>query len=218
MDAAISWLQTHPPAGLSLNGDHGSETASGRITAVSWTYQDEPAPAYTRAELTLAVAEDGADRSVLRADGQVLWVPPRTDAEHVPADIGQVRLQEYRGSQLVAHKVLTGSAATELAGLLNHLGRINMGPPRCPFDSEKTYHYTISFRGPKGSLVFTEWPECQGGPVVFVEADGHEQPALSDQTLTPIGLFDAVNSFLECQLGTGTTSRCSYLESNSPQR
>jgi hypothetical protein len=132
MDAAISWLQTHPPAGLSLNGDHGSQTASGRITAVSWTYQDGPAPAYTRAELTLAVAAEGADNSVLRADGQVLWVPPRTDAEHVPADIGRVRLVEYRGNEVIAHRVLTGALATRLAGFLNHLGRINMGPPRAP--------------------------------------------------------------------------------------
>ena len=71
MDAALSWLEAHPPAGLFLNGDR----SSGAVV-VSWTYQDGPAPAYTRPELTLAVAEGGADRSVLRVDGQVLWVPP----------------------------------------------------------------------------------------------------------------------------------------------
>jgi len=215
MDEAISWLQEHPPAGLFSNGGRGSQVdASGRVISLSWTYQDTPGPAYTTAELMLSMAPDGPSRSALRVDGQVLWVPPRTDAEHVPDDVDQVRLQGFRGSRVVARKVLTGDPARELARLLNHLGRINMGPPRCPFDSENTFHYTMSFPRQHGSLTFTEWPECSSGPVVFVEVDGRSQPALSDQTQMGLGSVDAVMRFLECQLGIDPAV-CPYIEGPS---
>ena len=201
MDEAVSWLQEHPPAGLFLNGDTGSGAdAAGRTTSVAWTYQDHPGRAYTIAELRLSVAPDGAARSVLRADGALLWVPPRTDKEEVPESVDQVRLSMLRGSHVVARKVLNGVAAQELAGLLNHLGRINMGRPRCPFNAQKAVHYTMSFPHHDGAFVFTEW-SCSSGLVVFAQVGGHPQPALSDQTDTPLGSTDTVLRFLECHLG-----------------
>ena len=131
MNEALSWLHTHPPAGLYLNGN----SATGKHY-VSWTYQDRPAPSYTVAELTVAVAKDGANRSVIRADGAVLWVPPRSAAEHVPERIDQVTLVGYEGDTVTRRRTVHGDAARQLASLLNYLGRNNMGSSSCPFPDE----------------------------------------------------------------------------------
>jgi hypothetical protein len=217
-DEAISWLQTHPPAGLYLNGNGGT----GGDTAVSWTYQAGPAPPYSLAELSVAVASFGADKSVLRVDGQVLWVPPRTAAEQVPEDVQQVSLVQYRGDRVVARKRLDGAAARELADLLNRLRRINMGPPTCPFDSSKATHYTMTFPHSDGPFVFTEWGGCSGGQTVFVEVAGHEQPPLLDETMMSTGSIIAsmstISNFLECRLSEDPYPGCRSLgdPSSSP--
>jgi hypothetical protein len=177
MDEALSLLQSHPPVGLYPNGDSGTSSTG----AVSWTYQAGPSPVYTQAELSLTVARWGANKSVLRADGQLLWVPPRTAAERLPDNVEQVQLESYEGDALVARTTVRGEAAQELAGLLNYLGRINMGRrPMCRFNGMNQTHYTMTFPTDTGTFVFRDWPGgCSVGSTVFVKVNGRAQPPLA---------------------------------------
>jgi hypothetical protein len=203
MEQALSWLRSHPPAGLFLDGSAGSSNLTG---SVSWTYRAGPSPVYTQAELSLAVAKRGAQKSVLRADAGVLWVPPRTAAEHVPANVEQVKLVKYKGDAVVARSTAHGDPARALAGLLNYLGRSNMDPPSCPFDGKNATHYTMTFPSSQGTFVFTEWTGCSGGEIMFVEVNGQTQPALSTSIQIAVGpvMAGPIEPYVECLLSNGS--------------
>jgi len=202
MAEALSQLQAHPPVGLYLNGDSGTSSTG----AVSWTYQPGPSPVYTRAELSLTVARWGANKSVLRADGGVLWVPPRSPAERLPDNVDKVQLASYEGNAVVARTEASSDPARQLAAILNYLGRINMGPPECPFDGKNAKHYVMRFPTSTGTFVFTEWLGCSGGETIFVKVDGRTQPALStaiqlvDPAGTGVSLVGPIEPYIECLL------------------
>lgn len=71
-----AWLKQHPPRGLP---PHGSTSASeqGQLTMVGYGYRGLSSPAWQSAELGIAVAPDGTTASVMRADGQVVYLDPR---------------------------------------------------------------------------------------------------------------------------------------------
>jgi hypothetical protein len=211
MEDAIAWLQSHPPAGLYLNGNNGRTSR-----AVSWTYQDQPAPPYTRAELGVAVTSVGPQKSALRVDGQVLWMPPRSPAEHIPDDVQRVDLEERHGSQVVVRKTLHGSAARELASLLNGLGRTNMGPPRCAVESTKADNWTMTFPHAKGSFVFTAWTGCDSNPTILVDVNGQPQPPLWDVWQTAEGSYGPIGRFLDCLFSDRPDPGCRSAGSGSP--
>lgn len=220
-DEAIAWLQMHPPQGLFLNGDRSSDVgASGVVKSVSWTYAERPGPAFSTAELTMSVAVDGPARSALRVDGQLLWVPPRAQAEEIPDNVHLAHIREYHGRHVVASKVLDQDVARDLAWLLNHMGRTNMGPARCPMKSHKAVHYTMSFEGAQRSFIFDEWLDCRNGAAIFVTVNGHAEPTLSDSLLEVFGAefasTDAVFKFLDCQLNDDPAIRCLPFTPPSP--
>jgi hypothetical protein len=210
LHTVLSELESHPPAGLSL--EYGPITGS--ITgAISWSYVAGPSPVYSRAELELAIGKWGADKTVLRADSGVLWVPPRTPAERLPDEVNTVQLASYKGDAVIARTTASGDAASQLAAVFNHLGRINMGPPSCPFDGKNAKHYTMRFATSNGTFTFAEWFGCSPGDPVFVKIDGNTQPALASalQLVAPgaggSSLVGPIESYVECLLNQETDCR-----------
>jgi hypothetical protein len=133
-------------------------------------------------------------------------VPPRSPAERLPDNVDKVQLASYEGNAVVARTTAHGDPARQLAAILNYLGRINMGPPECPFDGKNAKHYVMRFPTGTGTFVFTEWLGCSGGETIFVKVDGRTQPALStaiqlvDPAGTGVSLVGPIEPYIECLL------------------
>lgn len=72
---ALAWMKAHPPHGLA----HQGPGSGGFANAPQWSGDTYSAPAsdtWQTAELEVAVAPDGKDRSAIRADGVVVWLDP----------------------------------------------------------------------------------------------------------------------------------------------
>jgi hypothetical protein len=172
MPSALRWLRAHPPAGLRLSGS----AEGGNVGYSGLIYDDRLTWAYNEAKLLVEVAPYGRGSSALRLDGQTTWVPLRTKAETIPLDVARVDLVAYHGgsSRVLARRTLTGSAARQLAVLVNGLPRQNFEYISCP-EGLSEINTRMSFGTSQGTLVFTEW--CG---YVSVTANGRPEPTLFD--------------------------------------
>ncbi len=111
--AAIAWLAADRPAGLRRTGSVGAAVSgpanSGRVRPVAggisysgpvrarpviagYSYAGSGRAAWGSAQLDVAVAPDGKDFSVLRADGLAVWLDPVPIKDSAPGKRLQVRL------------------------------------------------------------------------------------------------------------------------------
>ena len=168
---ALTWLRAHPPTGLRTQGSRSGSVS----TSIAYlTFTDAGASPAESATLVLEIAADGQG-SALRADGQTLWIPPRTAAEQVPADVQQVDLLAYQGSpsHVLDRATLSGTAAQRFARIVDGLSRDNWGPRSCTVNTGLRIQMT--FPTPQGALVFTDVPACG---TLQVQANGTAQPTL----------------------------------------
>jgi hypothetical protein len=175
MAAALTWLRAHPPSGLIASGTGSGDGPGGANASLS--YRDRTSAAYNSATLVIEVVPAGSDASAVRADGQVLWVPPRSDDEVAPIHPSRGELLAYRGAttNVLAERTLTGAAATKLARLIDALSRDNRDVHGCAMDTG--FRIRVTFIVASGPLVFTEWLACDE---VNVTSNGHVQPGLID--------------------------------------
>ncbi len=73
--AAFSWLQAHPPRGLTYNGS-GSSGGPGGIETEGLVYSAPDGTGWTDAELALTVAPAGTAFVYMRVDGIAQWLDP----------------------------------------------------------------------------------------------------------------------------------------------
>jgi hypothetical protein len=182
MDAAAAFLAAHLPAGSSLGGTgEGSSPGGPTMREVTDTPRSLP-EGVSLAELVLTVVPDASGGSLLRADAQIVWYPPRTAAEYI--DPGRyhvltitVMIAGPRTRTL--HKVITSQAL--IARLAEVLDRSPAEPAEainCPMEFAG-YRLALSVsRSSRPAVVIstTQWP-C-GGTAITV--NGHPQPALAD--------------------------------------
>jgi hypothetical protein len=82
-DASAAWLAQRVPAGM-VGGGTGQGSGPDGAPFLEVSYLDRPVPAGVfGAQLVLAVVAAGSGGSLLRADAQVTWHPPRTAAEYI---------------------------------------------------------------------------------------------------------------------------------------
>ena len=84
-DATYTWLQQHPPAGLTKEGS-SSGGGNGEVTTQGLSYWAGRTAAYQSAELEVGVADDGQGHSVVRVDGLVVWLDPKPLPDSGPVD------------------------------------------------------------------------------------------------------------------------------------
>jgi hypothetical protein len=182
MNALAGALAAHVPAGLSLGGtgsawDRDVET----MREVEYAPRSVPASIYS-ARLVLTVVPAASGRSLLLADAQVIWYPPRTAAEYIdPARYHAltVTVTLYGRSVRTIHRVVTSQAViTRLAEALN---RSQAEPPvafGCPLIfAEYRLALSVSARtGPVVVITTNEWA-CGGSGITV---DGQAQPPLAD--------------------------------------
>lgn len=149
MSALSSYLRAHAPAGMTVS-TWGSYSKNGNVLAETVTFSPRHLPAGIFSAMlvtTFKPARDGA--SLLRADAQVAWFPPRGGAVRIHAsDYTSVAVT---GSRANGHdrqtKIVTG--ARQVARLVALYNRLHGAPDvvtSCPAFGPRTIVYVLSFR------------------------------------------------------------------------
>jgi hypothetical protein len=177
MSAVYAFLGRHAPTGMRWNGG-GQSSSYGAITEEFVGYQLSRLPAGVNAAvLSMSVAPDGHDASVIRADAQVIWYPPRSAAEYIPASVHAVTITAWTlGHQGGVTSTFTApSVLQRLTAMLNGAYALPQGSVfSCPLDVAT---YRLAFATAPGaapSLVMTD----TGCPGIQVTAGGRAQPTL----------------------------------------
>ena len=180
MTALSTYLQAHAPAGMTVTS-WGSYSNRNGITAETVTFSPRHLPARIFSAIlvtTFKPARHGA--SLLRADAQVAWFPPRGGAVRIRAsDYKAVAVTRSRASGHDRHtKVVTG--ARQVARLVAMYNRLHGAPDvvtTCPELGPNTIVYMLSFRPAQAgtAAVVLSPTNCQD---VGVTIGGKPEPGL----------------------------------------
>ncbi len=183
MAVAAAFLAAHGPAGLGLEGtSSGSGPGSGPYLGVGYRPRSLPA-GIAGAELVLTVVSSAGGGSLLRADAQVTWYPPRSAAEYIdPGRYHVLTIRVWVGGRRphTVHKVVTSQAfIARLARALNEMQALPPGAAACP---EIFADYQVAFsvsRQSRPAVVVTANETGCGGAGIIVS--GRTQPGLQDR-------------------------------------
>jgi len=181
MAAAAAILTARVPAGLSL-GVTGSGGGSAGVTSMQVGYNARSVPAgIYAARLVLTIAPASSGGSLVRADAQVIWFPPRTAAEYIdPARyhvlVIAVTILNPR-SHTIEKAVTSQAAITQLAEALNQ-SQVQPVEPFCPliFATYRLAFAVSRHSRPVVVVSASRWP-CGGAKI---SVGGREQPPLQD--------------------------------------
>ena len=188
MDRAVAFFEHDPPARLRLTLADSTGRVSGIIGDTVDTVLEfgrGPVPAgIWGAQVLLSLHSDGATASLVRADVQVAWYPPRSRAEYI-AGLRAMTIDGPRGV-----RTFTAPAViARMAGLLNGLEAAPGGQYAAPVGqyaapvgdcARSGDGYGVAFATKRGAVPWTRVslaPGCRG---VDVTVDYQDQPALDD--------------------------------------
>jgi len=180
MPAAAAALTADVPAGMrQTSTGQGSGPSGPTMMEVGDTPRSLPAGIYT-AQFVLTVVPAASGGSLLRADAELTWFPPRTDAEYIfPASYHALTIAvTILNPRLhTLHKVVTSQAViNRLAEALNQAQAAPLVAMHCPAAFAS---YRLTFASPRPGLPAvvvstTRWP-CGGAGITV---GGRTQPPL----------------------------------------
>ena len=182
MDPAAAYLAAHVPADQTPGGTGESSGPDGvTMREVSDMVRSLPA-GIAGAQLVLTVVPATSGGSLLRADAQVIWYPPRSAAEYIdPAryHVLSITVSVYGRRPHTVRKVVT--SRTFIARLAQALDWMQAEPPgvvACPADFEDyQLSFSVSAHSRPAVVVSANGSGCGGAQVTV---DGRAQPALAD--------------------------------------
>jgi hypothetical protein len=172
-------VSKHVPAGMTSDGSGQSGTPAG-VSQEFVSYSPRRLPAGVRqANLSLTVAPAGAV-TLLRADVQVIWYPPRSAAEHIPAGMHAVTVTVSHSGSAASHPVSRTFTSADLAGrlaaMLNGAYASTGGDVNCPAE---LVSYKLAFAASRTATPYLVATVGSCG-TVLITAAGHQQPALQE--------------------------------------
>jgi hypothetical protein len=182
MPGLAGYLRAHRPAGLRFQG-FGQVRSGGQIYSEVTTFFLRPLPAGIQsAQLTLEIAPAGRNAATLRADGEVIWYPPRSATEYLAA--ARLHAVTIAASFLnpkphtVRRTFTSPSVVARLARYLNSLPATPGGLMGCPMVSTT---YAVTFRYSAGARPYLT-ASVGGCGTVGILVNGRAQPGLADPT------------------------------------
>jgi hypothetical protein len=177
------------PAGLKINGggSSGRHGVGEREVEYLWyvTFGASPAQGIGSEELAISMTAAPGGGTLLRADGQVVWLSARPPAERVPAGVSSIEVA--RGAtnrQMTLHRTIgaPGSVRRILAAI-DALPIVQPGAWMCP-DEPIGPVVRLSFRGHTGR-VLAKAAQAAGDEVgncspMFFSVEGREQKPLAE--------------------------------------
>jgi hypothetical protein len=208
---AYAFESRHAPTGMVWAGS-GQGSLRGTVTEQSVSYRLRRLPAgvaaaglsLTVAPATAATPGSGPDASVLRADAQVIWYPPRSAAEHVPASMHAVEVTVTvagsRHPRTVTKTVTAPSVVRRLAAMLNRVHAATSGAFSCPMFMA-SYRITFAVSSRAAPYLVADATTC---PDLEITAAGRRQPELQ----MPDGLLPLLHRLtgVAAQPGGGGTA------------
>jgi len=192
MATAAATLTAHVPAGLSLGITGGGSGGHAGTTRMEVAYNARPVPAGVyEAQLVLTIAPTSSGGSLVRADAQVVWFPPRAAAEYIaPARYHALRISVtilHPRTHTIARLVTSQAAITDLANALNQSEVQPVAEPFCPliFASYQLAFAVSPHSRPVVVVSASQWP-CGG---VQISVGGRKEPSLQ-QPATVIATAD----------------------------
>jgi hypothetical protein len=176
MSAVYDLVSKHVPTGMTPAGSGQSSSPAG-IGQEFVSYRPRQLPVgVDQATLSMTVSPAGAV-TLVRADVQVIWYPPRSAAEYVPARMHAVTITaSYAGSAArTVSKTFTSAALIgRLAAMLNGAHASAGGAVNCPMERVS---YKLAFAPSRTAAPYLVATEGGCGTVPVTVA-GHQQPAL----------------------------------------
>ncbi len=181
MDDAIAALAAHVPVGMYFAGGGHGTGPNGATSEVGFIVRSVPATVDSGL-LALTVTPDPSGGSLLRADAQVIWYPPRTAAEYIdPARYHalSITLTIFNPKLHTIRRVITSQAA--IARLADAVNQSRAEPPiffGCP-SGFAVYQlaFAVSRQSAPAVVVSTPSPPCGGAQI---SVGGRAQPPLQD--------------------------------------
>jgi hypothetical protein len=177
--AVLGWIQAHGLPG-SAGGGTGGLTASGSYVMWDTEFTLPAVPGVlTGRELVVSIAADGPDRTAIRADAFVGWVPARPAAETIPASSRMVTITPVNA----AGQPVTVTDPAQVARIAATVNALPVYPPRSAGWCDSLVPpgglpaIRLTFRASAGSreLAIVTASRCQ---LVGVVIDGKTMPAL----------------------------------------
>jgi hypothetical protein len=184
MPAVHDFLLAHVPAGMRRDSN-GQGRGQAGVTMQSISYAPLSLPSgISQAELAATVVPGSDGSSLVRADAQVSWFPPRTAAEHLsPAGLQSVTISATlsaspNGRPHAVSRVFTSSAVlAQLARFVNGLpAAAQPSVMNCPA-SAATYRLQFAGKGGNAPSVVATTHSCATDAITV---NGQAQPALGD--------------------------------------
>lgn len=177
--ADLRFLMAHVPPGMCPAGNGGYCPAMITPGTVSYTPDVVP-PGAAGADLFVTAAGRPGGGSLLRADAEVVWFPPRTAAEHLdPATFRAVTISGFPAGQrrAVTRRFTSAQVIAGLADILNSLPA-SPGPSLCPLPAAV---YRLAFR-PSVHSRASAIVIAGGCNEDSIKVNGIPQPTLSDSS------------------------------------
>jgi len=177
--SVVATWSAHAPAGLVLDGTgQVSSPATGLWQEVSYTFTPVPA-GIACAQVVVAVRPAASGASLLRADAQVSWYPPRTFAEYIDPGHYHVltvtaTIATIHGRVRTVHAVVTSQAL--ITRQAEALDRSQAWPPAALSCPVILVRYQLAFSISRHSRPDVVVSAGCGGTGITV--DGQPQPSL----------------------------------------
>ncbi|HEV2376745.1 MAG TPA: hypothetical protein VGS19_31790 [Streptosporangiaceae bacterium] len=174
----------------------GQPAGPGTTTSavVDWSLRSLPA-GIELSELTVTIVPAAGGSSLLRADAQVTWFPPRTAAEHLDAAaIHNMELSAYvlnPSPHTVRQTITSRAVIRQIVTLLNSLPAAPPTMAHCPM-MLASYRVTLLVSAPGGRPLQSVTATPGGCGADSFWADGKSQPPLWDPQAKVTALVDHV--------------------------
>jgi hypothetical protein len=181
--ALAAFIRAHPLAGLAFQGFGHAGGLGGIISEQTTFFVRSPPPGIEQAQLALEFASAGRGSAILRTDGEVIWYPPRSAAEHLAPARGGAVTVTARFLSPWAHTVrrtfTSAGVVARLAGFLNGLHAATGGLQSCPMIDVS---YTLAFFSFSSAATARPFLIASTDACAYVRitAGGRAQPGLAD--------------------------------------
>jgi hypothetical protein len=178
------------PAGLTINGGgSGGHHAPGQPEIeTSWwvTFQADPRSGLGSQTLTISMTAAPKSGTLLRADGEVVWLSTRPPTERVPAGVSSIEVTRRSGDRRISLRQ-TISAASSVKAIIAAIDRLPIVQPgtwNCPEEPAEPVEVRLSFRDHTGK-VLAQAVQAAGSEVgncrpMYFTINGHEQKPLAE--------------------------------------
>lgn len=177
-----AWMVAHAAPGTGI-----VNTRSGDSADLGWTTARAGHP--YNFDLAAWLAPDG-DHVDVTLTADVIWTPPRTSIETIPASVHSGFLDHREGGNtfgMSSRHVLTSVDLDQLRAEINSMGTRAPGARSCPEDFGDLVTITMTYGGHR--VVMTMLGDNCGA--TSVTSDGHQQPALEGAPLDVVDRIDA---------------------------